>query len=70
VRPNGLEMNRPAGSSIGAQTRFAAAGRVGSIELFGGGHAAALFPFVRARAPPTRRSSLIEAASASRKWLH
>src|SRR3990172_116706 len=33
--PNGLEMSRPASSSIVAQTRFAAAGRVGSIELLG-----------------------------------
>jgi len=35
-RPNGLEMSRPASSSIVSQTRFAAAGRVGSIELLGG----------------------------------
>ena len=35
-RDNGLEMSRPAGSSILHQTRFAAAGRVGSIELLGG----------------------------------
>src|SRR3990172_4854792 len=34
--PNGLEMSRPASSSIVAQTRFGAAGRVGSIELLGG----------------------------------
>jgi len=33
--PNGLEMSRPASSSIVSQTRFAAAGRVGSIELLG-----------------------------------
>src|SRR3990170_7897712 len=33
--PNGLEMSRPASSSILHQTRFAAAGRVGSIELLG-----------------------------------
>jgi len=45
---NGLEMSHPASSSIVAQTRFAAAGRVGSIELFGGGHAAAVFPAVSA----------------------
>jgi len=30
---NGLEMSRPASASIVSQTRFAAAGRVGSIEL-------------------------------------
>ena len=30
--PNGLEMSRPASASILHQTRFAAAGRVGSIE--------------------------------------
>jgi len=35
--PNGLEMSRPASSSILALMRFAAAGRVGSIELLGGG---------------------------------
>ena len=34
-RPNGLEMSRPASASILRQTRFAAAGRVGSIELLG-----------------------------------
>src|SRR3990172_551635 len=34
--PNGLEMSRPASSSIVADIRFAAAGRVGSIELLGG----------------------------------
>jgi len=34
--PNGLEMSRPASSSIVSQIRFAAAGRVGSIELLGG----------------------------------
>src|SRR3990170_8980145 len=33
--PNGLEMSRPASAPIVAQTRFAAAGRVGSIELLG-----------------------------------
>jgi hypothetical protein len=33
--PNGLEMSRPARSWILHQTRFAAAGRVGSIELLG-----------------------------------
>jgi len=33
--PNGLEMSRPASASIVSQTRFAAAGRVGSIELLG-----------------------------------
>jgi len=33
--PNGLEMSRPASASILARTRFAAAGRVGSIELLG-----------------------------------
>jgi hypothetical protein len=33
--PNGIEMSRPASSSIVAQTRFAEAGRVGSIELLG-----------------------------------
>ena len=33
---NGLEMSRPASSSIVSKTRFAAAGRVGSIELLGG----------------------------------
>ena len=33
--PNGLEMSRPASASILHQTRFAAAGRVGSIELLG-----------------------------------
>ena len=33
--PNGLEMSRPASSSIVSQIRFAAAGRVGSIELLG-----------------------------------
>ena len=32
---NGLEMSRPASSSIVSQTRIAAAGRVGSIELLG-----------------------------------
>jgi len=36
--PNGLEMSRPANSSILSQTRFAAAGRGGSIELLGGQH--------------------------------
>ena len=35
--PNGLEMSRPASAQIVARIRFAAAGRVGSIELFGGG---------------------------------
>jgi len=35
--PNGLEMSRPASSSIVSQIRFAAAGRVSSIELLGGG---------------------------------
>jgi len=35
-RPNGLEMSRPASSWIVSQIRFAAAGRVGSIELLGG----------------------------------
>ena len=34
-RPNGLEMSRPASSSNLSWTRFAAAGRVGSIELLG-----------------------------------
>jgi hypothetical protein len=34
--PNGLEMSRPASSSNLHYTRFAAAGRVGSIELLGG----------------------------------
>jgi hypothetical protein len=34
--PNGLEMSRPASSSNQHYTRFAAAGRVGSIELLGG----------------------------------
>ena len=34
--PNGLEMSRPASSWIVSQMRFAAAGRVGSIELLGG----------------------------------
>ena len=34
--PNGLEMSRPASASIVSQIRFAAAGRVGSIELLGG----------------------------------
>jgi hypothetical protein len=34
--PNGLEMSRPARSWNLSQTRFAAAGRVGSIELLGG----------------------------------
>ena len=33
--PNGLEMSRPASSSSLHYTRFAAAGRVGSIELLG-----------------------------------
>ena len=33
---NGLEMSRPASASILHQTRFAAAGQVGSIELLGG----------------------------------
>ena len=33
--PNGLEMSRPASAHIVSQTRFAAAGRVGSIELLG-----------------------------------
>jgi hypothetical protein len=47
---NGLEMSRPASSSLVAQTRFAAAGQIGTIELFGGGHAAAVFPFLSARA--------------------
>jgi hypothetical protein len=37
MRPNGIEMSRPASSSNPHYTRFAAAGRVGSIELFGGG---------------------------------
>ena len=36
--PSGLEMSRPASSSILSQTRFAAAGRGGSIELLGGQH--------------------------------
>jgi hypothetical protein len=35
VPPNGLEMSRPARSSILYQTGFPAAGRVGSIELLG-----------------------------------
>ena len=34
--PNGLEMSRPASSWNLCWTRFAAAGRVGSIELLGG----------------------------------
>jgi hypothetical protein len=38
--PNGLEMSRPASSSILAGTRFGAAGRVGSIELLGSGKTA------------------------------
>jgi hypothetical protein len=33
--PNGLEMSRPASSSNLHYTRFAAAGRVGSIEVLG-----------------------------------
>jgi hypothetical protein len=33
--PNGLEMSRPASSQSVSRTRFAAAGRVGSIELLG-----------------------------------
>jgi hypothetical protein len=41
--PNGLEMSRPANSSILHQTRFAAAGRVGSIELLGGSAQLLLF---------------------------
>ena len=32
-RPNGLEMSRPASAHIVSGIRFAAAGRVGSIEL-------------------------------------
>src|SRR5262245_12788155 len=47
---NRLEMSRPASSSLVAQTRFAAAGQIGTIELFCGGHAGAAFPFVSARA--------------------
>ena len=35
VRHNGLEMSRPASAWIVSQTRFAGAGRVGSIELLG-----------------------------------
>ena len=34
--PNGLEMSRPASALIVSRYRFAAAGRVGSIELLGG----------------------------------
>lgn len=34
-RPNGLEMSRPASAAILHETRFAAAGRDGSIELLG-----------------------------------
>ena len=33
--PNGLEMSRPASAQIVSRIRFAAAGRVGSIELLG-----------------------------------
>ena len=33
--PNGLEMSRPASAQIVSDIRFAAAGRVGSIELLG-----------------------------------
>ena len=33
--PNGLEMSRPASSSLVSQIRFPASGRVGSIELLG-----------------------------------
>ena len=32
---NGLEMSRPASAQMLSETRFAAAGRVGSIELLG-----------------------------------
>ena len=35
--PNGLEMSRPASAWIVHRNAQAAAGRVGSIELFGGG---------------------------------
>ncbi len=35
-KSNGLEMSRPASSWIVSQSLFAAAGRVGSIELLGG----------------------------------
>jgi hypothetical protein len=43
---NGLEMSRPASSSLVAQARFAAVGQIGTIELFGGVYATAVFPFL------------------------
>ena len=41
--PNGLEMSRPASTSNLQYTRFAAAGRVGSIELLGRSQRLGLF---------------------------
>ena len=35
MRPNGLEMSRPASAQIVSRIRLSAAGRVGSIELLG-----------------------------------